>query len=244
MSNGRNAGKKKHADIDGTHFIKMPAVVLKSTAYINLSHTAARLLWDIALQYVGTNNGSLLASEVYLKKRGWNSSGTIDRAKRELLAAGFIFQTVQGHRPNKASWFALTWCSLDKAPAGTSGYDAGEDRRFARGAYAKGEALKVRPMREQLYARHRDAESTKNAGLTPTVGVGGPSIASSERATASPSTLCMGAIEDRLAYLPTPAEREHLEMPSIGAHDRGVVMGFTFNASQHRITAPGSPLLQ
>ena len=30
-----------------------------------------------------------------------------------MLAAGFIFETVKGHRPNWASWYALTWRPLD-----------------------------------------------------------------------------------------------------------------------------------
>jgi hypothetical protein len=229
MSNGRNTGKKGRADIDGTHFIKMPAVVLKSTAYINLGHTAVRLLWDIALQYVGTNNGSLRASEAYLKDRGWNSSGTIDRAKQELLAAGFIFQTVQGHRPAKASRFALTWCPLDKAPTNTSGYDFGAERAFVRGAYAKGETLKVKPSREELYARHRDQAPSKNTVLTLAEGVGPHANALAEGVAAVPPTLAARAVRAVSIPLSTLAERDLLEEPYTAVHDQGVVMGFTFN---------------
>ena len=53
------------------------------------------LFMEIARQFVGDNNGRLLASAAHLKKRG-NSADVISRAKRQLLAGGFIFETVQG----------------------------------------------------------------------------------------------------------------------------------------------------
>ncbi|WEE75961.1 hypothetical protein LZ683_17550 [Comamonas testosteroni] len=86
---------------------------------------------DIARQFVRDNNGKLLCSMAYLGSRGWKSNDVITRAKAELLAAGFIYETVKGQRPNKASWYAVTWRVLDKHP----GYDAGAAEGFVRGAY-------------------------------------------------------------------------------------------------------------
>ena len=102
-------------------------------AYARLSHPAKALLLEVARQFVRDNNGRLLTSGVYLARRGWKSSDVITRAKRELLDAGFIFETVKGHRPNRASWYAVTWQRLDKLP----GYDTGAALCFERGAYQK-----------------------------------------------------------------------------------------------------------
>jgi hypothetical protein len=114
-------------------FVALPCAVLDSYAYLNLSHPAKSLLLEIARQYVGDNNGRLLASRAYLKKRGWNSADTISRALKELIEAKLVYQTVQGHRPNKASWFAVTWRVLDRL----SGYDHGAFASFERSAYTK-----------------------------------------------------------------------------------------------------------
>ncbi|WP_458037710.1 hypothetical protein [Paraburkholderia graminis] len=107
--------------------------MLDSDAYQNLSHPAARLLWELARQYRGDDNGRMIATLAYLKPRGWSSNDTIQRAKQELLDAGLIFETAKGQRPHKASWFACTWWTLDKL----NGYDEGAAAGFARGAYAR-----------------------------------------------------------------------------------------------------------
>ena len=79
------------------------------------------------------NNGRLLLSRRYLSKRGWKSSDMIAKGKKELLDGGFIHETVKGHRPNKASWYAITWQAIDHIP----GYDAGALVGFRRSAYTK-----------------------------------------------------------------------------------------------------------
>jgi len=96
----------------------------------------------------------LLASSAYLVKRGWKSNDVISRAKRDLIEAGFIFETVMGHRPNRASWYALTWQALDRLP----GYDAGALESFRRSAFRAPPLLTLvpaSPTREALYERHR-----------------------------------------------------------------------------------------
>lgn len=131
MSSTRKSKKKKGYQGDGTRFIAIPHQVLESNSYLNLSHPARSLLLEIAAQYVGSNNGSLLCSRGKLLARGWGSNDVLTRAKRELIAAGFIFETVKGQRPNRASWYALTWYGLDKH----SDYDAGVVGGFQRSAY-------------------------------------------------------------------------------------------------------------
>lgn len=134
MANGRNKGAKGDTGRDAGGFIALPWSVVDSPAYQALGYPARALLTDIARQFVRDNNGKLLCSMAYLGSRGWKSNDVITRAKAELMAAGFIYETVKGQRPNKASWYAVTWRVLDKHP----GYDAGAAEGFVRGAYRLG----------------------------------------------------------------------------------------------------------
>lgn len=142
MANGRNTRKRIDTGRDSGGFIALPWSVVDCLAYAKLSHPARSLLMEIARQFVRDNNGRLLASATYLRKRGWNSSDVISRAKRELINAGFIYETVKGHRPNKASWYAVTWHILDKL----AGYDAGAMQGFQRSAYLYGNENKILPL--------------------------------------------------------------------------------------------------
>lgn len=144
MANGRNSGKRGDTGRDSGGFVALPWSVLDCPAYAALSHPARALLLEIARQFVRDNNGRLLASRAYLGKRGWNSPDVISRAKNDLIAAGFIHETVKGHRPNKASWYAVTWRALDRLP----GYDAGAAETFVRGAYQNA-SLRPSPVLEK-----------------------------------------------------------------------------------------------
>ncbi len=223
MANGRNKGTKGDSGRDGTAFVALPLVVLDSPAYAALSHPARALLIEVARQFVKDNNGRMLLSLAYLSKRGWKSSDVITRAKRELQAAGFIFETVMGHRPNKASWYAVTWRTLDKL----QGYDEGATASFVRGAYTSA-ALKLQPTREQLYEKWRGAgaggtgkatttnkkPAEKNASLTPVYGVEGTPIAPSGGVETNPVAPSSGAMDPDFVTLSTPSHGNHLEMPS------------------------------
>ena len=112
--NGRN-GHKPSAGRDAGGFVALPWSVLDSDAYAGLSHPARALLLEFARQFVRDNNGRLLATSGRLSKRGWLSEDVIHRAKQELLNAGFIYETVKGGRPNRASWYAVTWQRLDRS---------------------------------------------------------------------------------------------------------------------------------
>ena len=212
MANGRNKSSKGDAGRDAGGFVALPWSVLDCPAYTALSYPARALLMEVARQFVRDNNGRMLLSIAHLRKRGWKSSDVITRAKRELLAAGFIFETVMGHRPNKASWYAVTWRALDKL----HGYDEGATASFVRGAYMS-TALKPQPTREQLYEKWRPAgaggtakattinkkATNKNASLIPAYGVEGTPIAPSG-----------GAVYPVFAPLSTPSHGNHLGMPS------------------------------
>jgi hypothetical protein len=197
MANGRMKGSRGDAGRDGGGFVALPWSVLDCPAYARLSHPARALLLEFARQFVRDNNGRMLASAAYLGNRGWKSADVITRAKRELLAAGFIFETVQGHRPNKASWYAVTWRTLDKLP----GYDVGAAQCFERGAYQKNVPL-------------------KNAGLIPPRGVESATIAPSHGVAKEPSTPPHGAIRPSFAAPSTPPDGNHLEKPSLASQTR------------------------
>ena len=188
MANGRNRGHKGDSGRDAGGFIALPWSVLDCPAYAGLSHPARALLFELARQFVRDNNGRLLASAAYLAKRGWKSADVITRAKRDLIEAGFIHETVKGHRPNKASWYAVTWRTLDKI----AGFDPGATETFVRGAYQK------------------------NASLRPSPGVGKPSIAPSHGVESAPPTPSHGAIRGVFTAPSTPSHGNHLEMPSVG----------------------------
>ena len=210
MANGRNKGQKGDTGRDAGGFAAIPWSVLDCPAYARLSHPARSLLMEIARQFVKDNNGRLLASGAYLHKRGWKSADVITRAKRELVAAGFIFETVMGQRPNKASWYALTWQRLDRL----KGYDVGALETFVRGAYAAGEPMPRQRTREDLYQKWREP-GKKNASLTPSGGVEDAPIAPSrgvEGLTVAPSR---GAMDPISTPPSTPSDGNHLEMPSI-----------------------------
>ena len=183
MANGRNKASKGDDRRDAGGFAALPWSVLDCPAYSDLSHTARSLLTEIARQIVRDNNGRLLTSIAYLEKRGWTSRDVITRAKRELLAGGFIFETVMGHRPNKASWYAVTWRALDKLP----GFDQGAAELFERGAYQK------------------------NASLRPSGGhiasLIGPSHGLESRSVGPPD----GPIRPTFATSPRPSHGHHLE---------------------------------
>ena len=182
MANGRNKGQKGDSGRDAGGFVALPWTVLDCPAYAELSHPARALLFELARQFVRDNNGRLLASAAYLAKRGWKSADVITRAKRDLIAAGFVHETVKGHRPNKASWYAVTWRTLDRLP----GYDHGAAETFVRGAYRK------------------------NTPLRPSPGVGRASIAPSPGVGSAPPTPSPGAIRGVFAPPPTPSPGNHL----------------------------------
>jgi len=175
-------------------FVALPWSVLDCPAYAALSHPARSLLMEVARQYVRDNNGRLLLSGAYLAERGWRSNDVITRAKKELLDAGFIFETVKGRRPNRAAWYAVTWQSLDKLP----GYDAGATELFERGAYRKKAPRKITP-------------------LTPSGGELDPSIAPSHGVEGGLPTPSHGAIRACFGRFSTPSDGDHLETPSTGA---------------------------
>ena len=176
---------------EGGRFIALPHAVMESPAYLRLSHHARALLLEFAFQYRGDDNGRLLCSGNYLAARGWNSNDIITKAKRELLEAGFIHETVKGHRPNKASWYAVTWQTLDRL----DGYDPEAAKSFRRGSY-------------------RDLAPCKIDVLTPPDGVGRAAIAPPTGVETPSTTPPDGAMKGSFNQSSTPPDGDPLEKPS------------------------------
>lgn len=209
MANGRNPKRKGHSTSrDSGGFIALPWSVMDCPAYARLSHPARGLLLEVARQYHGDDNGRMLLSRAYLATRGWKSSDTITNAKRELLAAGFIFETVMGHRPNKASWYAMTWHTLDKIP----GYDVGMALLFERGAY-----LRFAPLvRTSLVP----PAGTRTAAIVPPAGT-----------ATVPSVPPAGTMKAILEGLPVPPNGHPLETPSDAVkREQGIIASHTLPA--------------
>lgn len=114
---GASQSKRKDAQRGKIHgrFTPLLHRVIKSIEYRNLNHAARSLLFDIATQYDGNNNGKLVACSKYLKPLGWTSHDTVSRSLKELEKGGFLIRTRQGMRPPMAqpTWYALGWLELD-----------------------------------------------------------------------------------------------------------------------------------
>jgi hypothetical protein len=193
-------------------YCALPWCVIDSQAYQSLRYPAVALLIELARQYVRNNNGRLLLSENYLRSRQWRSKDVIERARRELVDAKLIYQTVQGHRPNKASWYALTWYSLDKLP----GYDAGAVEGFRRGMYATFKLPAPPPTREALFDKwrgHGKTTAPKIDMLSPPNGVERPVITPAGGVAHMSTTPAGGAIRTPLPPCSTPANGHHLDKP-------------------------------
>ena len=94
-------------------FVMFPCHVLDHAVFKTLSKRATKLVIDIAAQYRGHNNGDLCAPLSLMRKRGWNSSDQLEKAKKELIEKGVILVARQGGC-NKANLYALTWFPIDE----------------------------------------------------------------------------------------------------------------------------------
>jgi len=124
---------------DGGGHVAIPFAVLNGAAYLGLNAHARMLLWDLAAQYRGNNNGDLCMAWKLMRPRGWKSEETLNKAKLELQEARLIVETRKGARPNKCSLFALTWYALDDC----NGKLDMSARSFPRGAYKLKDSLPV-----------------------------------------------------------------------------------------------------
>lgn len=103
-------GRATHND-----FLGIPKYVCKSPEFGQLGAWPLKLLVEIARHYNGNNNGNLSCSYTQLKDRGFNSSSTLDKAKKHLLDNGWIITTRTGNRA-RCSLYAVTWWAIHECP--------------------------------------------------------------------------------------------------------------------------------
>ena len=95
-------------DYDVSGFLAVPRQLLHSPKYVALTNTAKALLYDIAARFTGKNNGSITAPFVAMQERGWRSTATLNRALKELVAAGFLKVSRKGGSHN-CQRYRLPW---------------------------------------------------------------------------------------------------------------------------------------
>ena len=93
---------------DFPSYVALPHVILESQEWAALTASEVKLLVDVFSQFNGSNNGAMSASWTLMKRRGWRSQDTLNRALRGLLDKGFLLKTRQGGR-HRCSFFAVTW---------------------------------------------------------------------------------------------------------------------------------------
>lgn len=71
------------------------------------------LVLELLRQYNGFNNGDLSISYAYLKRRGWRSQNTLNKAIQEAIHLNLIVKTRQGGLYNTPCLYAVTWLNID-----------------------------------------------------------------------------------------------------------------------------------
>lgn len=191
---GASYGKQKRAaagklDIAG-RWTALPHSVIHSVEYRSLGHAAARLLFDVAAQYNGQNNGKLVCCAKYLKPLGWNSHDTVTRAQRELIHSGLLIQTRQGMKPPcaRAAWFAIGWLNLD--------VQIGID--ICPRSYRKCKLTPIKAITPIV--------GITTPKITPTIGVGSQSVIP-----------IVGAVRAKKTSSPIPIFGAYIDLPSKGS---------------------------
>lgn len=111
--------KSKGRKDSNKSYVGIPLWVAELDEFINLSFSAKSLLFELAYQYRGYNNGDLTVAYNVLKKRAWKSRTTIERARDELIEADLIVCTRVGQFLNPGglcSLYALRWRPINENP--------------------------------------------------------------------------------------------------------------------------------
>lgn len=104
--------RRKATGRSAATFLGIPHYVFRSQEFGQLSGWELKLLIELAGKYTGFNNGDLSGAYSQLRDRGWGSTGTLWKALRGLLSAGWITRTRHGSR-NRCALYAVTWWPID-----------------------------------------------------------------------------------------------------------------------------------
>jgi len=106
-------GDSKHKK-SGKRFAMVPQCVMESTACINLTHAAFRVLVLLAAEFNGYNNGAIGITASQARQAGIGSDKTLYRSLHELEARMLIATTHPASRvPPRPTMWKLTWLPVD-----------------------------------------------------------------------------------------------------------------------------------
>ena len=98
---------------DGSAFMALPHSLIKTNEWKALTGSELKLLIAVYTKFNGFNNGDLSASWTCMKKEGFKSQDTLNRALTGLLEKGFLIKTRQGGK-HRCSLFAVSWKPIDE----------------------------------------------------------------------------------------------------------------------------------
>jgi hypothetical protein len=107
------ATRRKSKGRGGPSFVSLPHYVLQSQAWTRLNGWQTKYLIDLMAQYKGNNNGDLDMPWSRLVSRGWSSKETASKARKALLAAGWIVVTRHGWQ-KVPTLYAVTLWGIDE----------------------------------------------------------------------------------------------------------------------------------
>lgn len=133
-------------------FAGLPHQLMASAKYIGLSVHSKALLYELAYQYNGKNNGDLTLTASILGERGF-ARATLSRCLNELKECGFVVVTRQGWKQRgKPTLLAVTWQGIDDHPSGLE-YDDGVKVDPRPLGLWRNEAIKIQPKTEKVESK-------------------------------------------------------------------------------------------
>ena len=107
--------RSKHKN--STSFAGIPRHIIEHKSYISISYSARNLLFLLAYQYKGKNNGNLVITWSLLKDY-FGSNTTMYKARNSLYTAGFIVINAYGGKSGNGTklphLYALTWAPINE----------------------------------------------------------------------------------------------------------------------------------
>ncbi|MNZ80945.1 hypothetical protein D3C78_995990 [compost metagenome] len=100
-------------------FVAIPHALLNSEAFTGLTGTELKILFGLAGQYRGNNNGNLSAPHTQAKLWGVRSKTSLSNALDRLQQLGLIIRAREGAFLNpggRCALYALAWLPIDDCP--------------------------------------------------------------------------------------------------------------------------------
>jgi hypothetical protein len=105
-------GRKQNAEQVAGRFAALPHAVMDSMAFMGATYSARSLLLELVRQHTGKNNGHFQLATGWLRRRGWKSSDTAQRAKVEVITRQLAIKTRLGGLNAGPDLWAVTWLPI------------------------------------------------------------------------------------------------------------------------------------